>query len=665
MRYSINRLTKEEYQTIKDLFRSDLSAGKVAEQFDLEISVVTSLFKKEYPKEDVDARRKKHSKKKTSKQTTTICQICNQTFSTTVSALSQMKRFKQVLCPKCKSKRDYKSQEQIFCPVCNLRVRDVKGLTNHIKRMAFKKNDQAHLDYFNQEESKKWEDKRINIDYVECQICKREGKHFSEYRMTTLRRHLPSVHKISISDYTSKYNSPTIAIKTEEKRIESIQKDSASRPPDFYDKTKTGICERCQKSFEISLYQSSTQHFLLCSQCKKVIAKEEYLAEWKDKKEGIDYVECKVPGCTTKSGFPFRTKNNLKDHLRFNHNLTTEDYESLYHSKHYIERKLPNCAIIDHRLEEVKQRRADQQILCEEANFCIICQEQKDPNFLLGNICYDCISREEDKDGNLYCKLSDCNFKSQFLATHITKTHKMSTIDYCKMFPGSYFVSSKIRKKQKKSGGWSKGLTKETDPRIEKTSKGRQGQTSWCKGLTKFDDLRIYKRTQKIIETKSDPNWVGPPSKLITLNLEDFKPYLDEKGDVFVPKAIKGLNLCCPIIRREMEHLGLKPKRYLVTQHQILELISKITGQPYKEEKSFNEIRNPETGRKFLYDGYLQTLNLIVEYHGYHHFVFPNHIHKNIIHFKEAQKRDYLKRELAINGDYFFLVVRYDAMSPK
>jgi len=656
-RYSATKLTQEEYDQIRELFFSDLPAGEIGEQYNLEISVVTSLFKKEFTKEEVEARRKARNKKKNLKTTTATCQECNETFSIKKIALAHMK--KEILCPTCKSKQDFKSQEMLPCPVCNLIMHDIKGLTNHIKHRAFKENDQAHFDYFNKRESEKWSDQQLNVDYVECQICKEEGKHFSEYRMTTLRRHIPSVHKMTVPDYESHYDSPAIAVKVEERRVSGIQSNVDSRPSDFYDRYQTSVCAKCNKEITIHAHQSQTQYTILCQACRTLVSIEEYNALWEDKKEGVDYVECKVPDCKTEFGLPFRTPINLKDHLRFNHNLTPEEYESLYNTKHYIENKMPGCGIIDHRLQKEREHRVEEQILCSESNFCIICQEEKESGSLFGNICQDCISREEDQEGNLYCKFPECSFKSLFLAPHIIKTHRMSTIKYCEEFPGSYFVSSKIRKKQKKSGGWAKDLTKETDPRIANLALKNKGKESWQKGSTKETDRRLKIRGQKVAETKRDPNWIPPDTK-IHLCVNDFKPYLDKKGLVLVSSAIKDLKISYPIVRREYERLGLQPKRYLITQHQVLELISKITKQPFEEEQTFDNMRNPETDRKFRYDGYFPGLDLIVEYHGYHHYMFPNHIHKNIVDFKEAQNRDYLKRELALNADYFFLVIRFD-----
>src|SRR6266851_7206634 len=47
---------------------------------------------------------------------------------------------------------------------------------------------------------------------------------------------------------------------------------------------------------------------------------------------------------------------------------------------------------------------------------------------------------------------------------------------------------------EKKSAGWSKGLTAATDARVRRMALARLGQTNWAKGLTAATDLRVARQ---------------------------------------------------------------------------------------------------------------------------------------------------------------------------
>ena len=69
-----------------------------------------------------------------------------------------------------------------------------------------------------------------------------------------------------------------------------------------------------------------------------------------------------------------------------------------------------------------------------------------------------------------------------------------------------------------KNGGWSKGLTKETDERIKKFTGRKKGGTSWNKGLTKETDKRIAKGARAISKAvKGRIPWNKPKAYDLTL----------------------------------------------------------------------------------------------------------------------------------------------------
>jgi hypothetical protein len=87
-------------------------------------------------------------------------------------------------------------------------------------------------------------------------------------------------------------------------------------------------------------------------------------------------------------------------------------------------------------------------------------------------------------------------------------------------------------------------------------------------------------------------------------------------------------------------------------------LIEKILGMPYHCEWSSEHFVNPVSGRKFRFDGYFESLNLIVEFNGPQHRVYPNRYHVTDEDFHDLQWRDAEKaRQVLASGTLHYLVV--------
>jgi len=66
----------------------------------------------------------------------------------------------------------------------------------------------------------------------------------------------------------------------------------------------------------------------------------------------------------------------------------------------------------------------------------------------------------------------------------------------------------------------------------------------------------------------------------------------------------------------------------------------------YLQEWKSWEFVNPPTGHRFRFDGYFPSHNLVVEFHGYQHYIFPSrHVTREEQYFA-LQERDRIKENL-------------------
>ena len=71
---------------------------------------------------------------------------------------------------------------------------------------------------------------------------------------------------------------------------------------------------------------------------------------------------------------------------------------------------------------------------------------------------------------------------------------------------------------------------------------------------------------------------------------------------------------------------------------------------------------------KFRYDGYFEWIDeaadeivlLLVECHGYQHYTFPNVFHRTLEQHEKRVKNDAIKKLVAQNAGYRYLVIRED-----
>lgn len=268
------------------------------------------------------------------------------------------------------------------------------------------------------------------------------------------------------------------------------------------------------------------------------------------------------------------------------------------------------------------------------------------------------------------------------------------------------------------AGRWNAGLTKEAHPSIAAQSKKMQGRTPWSKGQTVSTDARLQATAEKlklyIGENRPwhnglradlllsdfapilDPegrvdrlravkllgfswNTIGKymetyglevsdvnikarsEAQFIRLTEEDLYPYRLGNGKLVVAWAATRLGYGHETIAREADRLGL-PRLSHVQQGRCLGAVcGALEGADFQEEWRDARFTNPLTGHRFKFDGYFPAEKLVVEYHGYQHFVYPNVYHKTEEAYLMSRERDRLKREYILNAPGLtYLEIRYD-----
>lgn len=70
-------------------------------------------------------------------------------------------------------------------------------------------------------------------------------------------------------------------------------------------------------------------------------------------------------------------------------------------------------------------------------------------------------------------------------------------------------------------------------------------------------------------------------------------------------------------------------------------------------------LKNPRTGRRLELDGYCSELEIAIEYNGYQHYVWPNHLLKTEKEFLAQKYRDKIKVEMCKDRGVFLICIPY------
>jgi len=269
--------------------------------------------------------------------------------------------------------------------------------------------------------------------------------------------------------------------------------------------------------------------------------------------------------------------------------------------------------------------------------------------------CPDCVELEEEAaielkwsslvEGADYVVCQVCGHRAESLVSHIRSAHPELEGEYQKVFPGAQVIAlnssirvktEETRKKLSSSAGWKLGHTKETDVSIAQAAE------------------KLSVTMKKVRATKF---WRSVD--LIHLDRDLLNSFKLKNGKISIGKAMAALGHAFVTIKRECERHGLEVSRKHIQEALYLEALSKVLGgAPYEVEWSPEWAINPGTGWRFRYDGYFPEFNLVVEFHGYQHWTFPNFYMKDETQYFALQERDRIKENL-IHSDptlRYFLV---------
>jgi len=351
-------------------------------------------------------------------------------------------------------------------------------------------------------------------------------------------------------------------------------------------------------------------------------------ARWEHLTEGADYVRCLECGHRTVT---------LARHLKGEHGITADQYR-VKHGTHTPIRcdalKAKRGAAISARpitKGEVKQVS------------CPTCGGTWEGSKYLGAVhdlrCPVCREREwegkSEPQDFVTCRV--CGHRAENLTSHITKDHPHLLGTYRNAYPGAELVAlcSPVRDKMATRGV----------PRSF-AFKLRVSQGKLASGF------RHSARSRAMMSTSQKA--VG---RTVLLSMSVLGGFRLMNGKISVGKAMSGLGRCREVIRRECIRHGLAYHNCLVSQDRFLGILSRILGCEPHREWSSDMFVNPRSGRRFKFDGYWESHNLLVEFQGYQHRVYPNRFHHTEEDFIDAQWRDDEKRRQVAVGTHRYLEV--------
>lgn len=471
---------------------------------------------------------------------------------------------------------------------------------------------------------------------------------YSINQICTALRKVSSCTKRNIKKYFLQFYTEE-EIQERGKRLKA--KNQSPKKPGCTSHTMVGVnCFKCNKKLEITKgsYAKKYKENILCEDCKN---------EDKDRK---------CPVCDRL----IKGKKGLASHFNL---MFDEKHSSYLEITKYEEKKKKIEDAKKNRSESTKKAWKEGKYNKGNKTKIIKCPDCKQNDIEVKKYCSednlkrikcnDCLKRDIEqkikeqnsiksdpskKENIDYIECKICGFISlKSLAGHLIKKHNLSAEQYKTQFNIESIVIEPIRSKwgkerkerkvsdetklkQSQNGGWSKGLTKETDERIKRISEGKKGK-----------------------KTKSKP---------VAILKEELLKFKDSNDQILIKEATEELQLTDQTIRKYCNIYNLDYKKYYNLQTSLLKILSKILdGFPYEFNMTFNLLRNKDTGHKFIYDGYFGApFNLLVEIDGYQHDIYPNYFHKTKEDFDKQQITDKRKKALAIKNGFNFLRIKFN-----
>lgn len=370
-------------------------------------------------------------------------------------------------------------------------------------------------------------------------------------------------------------------------------------------------------------------------------------ARWAGKTEGTDYIRCLACGLRVFT---------LARHLKAEHKITAVQYRAAYGEDAKI------------RCDTLKAKRSMALSTClrvkgdKKEVVCSSCGEAWMGSKFLAPGTHDfrcgvCKSRDEAADKQEqwkqwngksepqdYVSCRACgDYRADNLTSHIQSAHPNLVGTYKNTYPGSFLVAL------------SSGVRDKISIRGVPRPYGFGQKVSFGKLASE------YKHSPEAKEKMSKSRLLL--DKIIRLTESDLVPFKKRDGRVSLTQASIGLNRCTGVVKRECVRLSLPYYRLSVGQDKFLCGISTLTGCTYEGEWTSSLFINPKSGRKFRFDGYFESVQLLAEFQGHQHYQFPNRFHhaNNEAGYLEACERDIEKRrQVFAHGGFKYLEVRED-----
>lgn len=294
-------------------------------------------------------------------------------------------------------------------------------------------------------------------------------------------------------------------------------------------------------------------------------------------------------------------------------------------------------------------------------------------------LCGSCKSRSQEsywlakQEGQDYVTCVGCGHRAENLTSHIQNTHP----EWVGVYPGQVVaLCSSVRDKSSLKGKklsaltrkrmsvkacrWNKGHTKLTHSSLARAAQKMKGKVPWSVGLSKDTHPSLRSTSEKLKQYAGEKRpWSN--GLQVRLAKHDLIRFSLRNGKIAIGSAAEHFGHSPITIRKECQRHGLSIAHGCVKQLGFLTLLSSGLGQPFVSEWTHPEFVNPKSGRRFRFDGYFPELNLVVEFHGYQHYTYPNVYTRDWASYLALRSRDGVKEALVRSHSVFkYFVVRED-----
>jgi hypothetical protein len=459
-------------------------------------------------------------------------------------------------------------------------------------------------------------------ELVTCLIC--------GHQAVTLARHLKASHGVTADVYRSQYSGARIRSETcEANRKSSILKSHKDKPRTGLKKTIT--CPSCGTRVEVGLTFAHSVHDARCLKCRSLEEEKEANEKWASKLEGSDYVVCVKCGLRAE---------NLTSHVQSVHLELVGCYPGQILATNSKVRD--KTALKGRKLsEEVKAKMSASAGWNRGLTKDTDARVAKAAAAMKGRTPWNEGLTKEDHPSlqSTSTKLSQLRGPDRYWSNGLKAD--LSRVDFTPYIDETGAVD---RKSMSESLG------------VSEVTITKYMESIGLRISTKYVDARVERDTQKGRFFEMSRKSVEQTT--IRLTAEQLDPYKLKNGKVMLGRAMIGLGHVYGVIKRECDRLGIPTHTWLVRQSICLEAVAKALGGVEYESEWRSRKFMSSRGGFFRFDGYFPSHDLVVEFHGYQHYVFPSvYIQKEELFFA-LQERDRIKENL-IHSDptiRYFLV---------